>query len=499
MVYGVTRIATSDTCKWTPYNESLLRIDPIWNGRQLALINDDLSTNYLLDRTTAHKKADGSPSCLDGTDGQVMIIIPGSFYWMARTINGVEYRLMSEHYFEIDGVPADYRDKDILSAPCLSTLDQNTGKLASVYNEDVKFRGGVPASMDADTEFSGLGRNANFSRYSALVAANKRGAGWTIENYEMFSIIRNMIIIHNCCTDWWAERVNDGGLYRGGSGTNWANHKTYEWLNQFNWSYGNPNRMLDGVKQFGLGDGMVSKTITDFIRGKADKVVANAIYCNECFQHRGADYWIGKQIKNDVTAEIATITGKDSNHQLSLDADIFTTIGQRWRILGVEMSTDYLCCGGWDDLAGTHWQWISGINFAHRGPREEDGVTIPREREIWLLNPGETELNEGSAGYTLAGLLPINESWIKTMHNKWMLPELGGSGSGKRYACYFYAPTPADGQTLWSACLVGGSWSIGRLCSPWYVASDAAARYSSSGLGARSSAERPSTRHRKVD
>ncbi|MGL5683577.1 MAG: hypothetical protein ACRDDZ_11095 [Marinifilaceae bacterium] len=485
-VYGVKRRIDMDATRWEPYNESLLKIDPVWNSRYLAVVNDDMTDNYILDPQNAGRRLDGGPVSLDGTDGQVMIVIPGGFYYFDGIHDHEEYKLFSTSYFEIGGMAATFVDDDILSAPSLSTIQRSTGKLASVFNRSLDYRGGTNvATLDEDSDASLLGRCAgNLTRVSAQNAAYLRGAGWQIEDYEMYRIIRNMVIVHNCCSDWWADPVRDGGVYRGGSGSNWSNLKTYEWIAFFNGIYANPNYMLEGVLQHGIQDGFITKTWRDGIRGRVDKIVSGAIYCNEVFQYRDASFWIGKTIQNDTTMDTALITGKDSNHQLSLSADIFTTIGHRWRILGFDISFSYLSCGGWDDLSGTMWQWIAGINIEHRDDQN---------RFAYIL---KGDADTGSDGYSKTYQLPSREGYVKEMHG--MMPASVGSGTGKRYACYFYAPAfPAVGEPAkWTAFLVGGSAHSGRSCAPWYVNSYYGARSTDSSFGARLSGRRPQTRRR---
>lgn len=116
------------------YHKSL----PIQSQYKGCLVKNG-KVNYYLDPNDWSKKADGTPSVLDGTDGDVMVHIP-KFYGKSGS-NGNK-RWVRIATTKIDSSWVEIPEM-FVSAYCVTTYtDSNTPKVASVVNTTANYRGG---------------------------------------------------------------------------------------------------------------------------------------------------------------------------------------------------------------------------------------------------------------------------------------------------------------------------------------------------------------------
>ena len=196
-------------------NLDLHRSLPIQSKMRGCLLDDDGNVIEYLpenDWTTATR---------DGSKGQVMIEIP-THYRKFETKGTTYIVRLSEYPFSgYHQVPKMY-----VSA-YEASIERSSGKLCSVVNYDVNYRGGNNISSWDNTYRSLLGRPVtkvsltNFRTY-----ANNRGSNWKCQEWDIY------------CTVFW--------LY------------TVEYANLNCQSAFNENTTDEGYKQGGLGSGVIS-------------------------------------------------------------------------------------------------------------------------------------------------------------------------------------------------------------------------------------------------
>lgn len=194
--------------------------------------------NYYLDPNDWSKKADGSPSVLDGTDGTVRVHIP-KFYGKS----GVEG---TKRWVKISTVKMDdtwIEIPEMLVDAYRSTVNQTGNKAVSVVNTTAQFRGGGNRTandiyLDTDAFRSDLGKpRTSLSR--ATMRAYATNAGSEMLCYEYYKWIFYWAWVVEYATlnsqkaytaDLTAEGYHQGGLGDGittWDGTNWNNYNGY--------------------------------------------------------------------------------------------------------------------------------------------------------------------------------------------------------------------------------------------------------------------------------
>ena len=147
-----------------------------------CLLADAGTVNYYLNPTDWSKKAGGSASVLDGSNGQVMMEW-GEFYYKVKN----NYPSAGKHQIKISpysGAGWVLVPKHYISA-FEAGIQRSTSMLVSLINLDVDYRGGNNTSAwDADAN-SLLGKPAtNINRTNFRTYARNRGAGWNINSYS---------------------------------------------------------------------------------------------------------------------------------------------------------------------------------------------------------------------------------------------------------------------------------------------------------------------------
>ena len=99
--------------------------------------------NYYLDPNDWSRKADGTPSVLDGTDGDVMVHIP-KFYGKSGS-NGNK-RWVRIATTKIDSSWVEIPEMFVSAYRITTYTDSGTSKVASVVNTTENYRGGLNRS-----------------------------------------------------------------------------------------------------------------------------------------------------------------------------------------------------------------------------------------------------------------------------------------------------------------------------------------------------------------
>ena len=179
--------------------------------------------NYYLDPNDWSKKADGTPSVLDGTDGDVMIHIP-KFYGKSGS-NG------NKRWVRISTVKVDdswVEIPEMLISAYRNTIytDGNTTKIASVVSTDAKYRGGGrrPAYdqyLSTDQFKTDLGKPvSNISRTTMRTYAAATGQELLCYEFYKWIFYWNYVIEYanfNSQKEFNSELTSDG-YHQGGLG-----------------------------------------------------------------------------------------------------------------------------------------------------------------------------------------------------------------------------------------------------------------------------------------
>ena len=236
-VYGVEwNINDGATLLTRTGNLNLHKVDgglPIQNKMKRCLLLDDGTVNYYLNPNNSLQKLDGSPSVLDGTDGQVMVEIP-QHYRKFEYDGDIRRVLVSEFPFEgAQLIPLQY-----ISAFEASVF-RPQNKLSSVINNSVDYRGGNNTSAWDNEPNSLLGMPAtNISRINFTAFATNRGAKWFQMLYQTYKTVVWLYMIEHAERNSQAAfnpTLTVGGYRQGGLGSGVTNINNTAW-NTFNTS-----------------------------------------------------------------------------------------------------------------------------------------------------------------------------------------------------------------------------------------------------------------------
>jgi len=253
----VTRIAGADGMILHRADQS-----PIQNAIKGCILKDDGTVNYYLKADDWSKKADGTASKRDGSDGQVMIEWPDFYYKVEMNTPSA-----GKHQFKFCPYPlAGYTKvpKHYVSA-YEAALYRPTNKLSSVINISADYRGGNNTSAWDAAANSLLGKPVtNVNRTNFRTYARNRGTGWNQYGYNDHKWLFWLFVL-TYATRNSQKAVNatldSNGFRQGGLGNGVSNANSTEW-NNFN-GY-NPFIPCGASDSLGNGSGEVNYTVTDF-------------------------------------------------------------------------------------------------------------------------------------------------------------------------------------------------------------------------------------------
>ena len=179
--------------------------------------------NYYLNPNDWSKKADGTPSVLDGTDGDVMVHTP-KFYGKSGSNGNKRWVRIST--VKVDASWVEIPEMFISAYRNTIYTDDNTTKIASVVSTDAKYRGGGRRSeydqyLSTDQFKTDLGKPvSNISR--ATMRTYAAAAGHELLCYEFYKWIFywNYVIEYanfNSQKEFNSELTSDG-YHQGGLG-----------------------------------------------------------------------------------------------------------------------------------------------------------------------------------------------------------------------------------------------------------------------------------------
>lgn len=228
--YGVEWDSTVADPTLTRIGNPLLHKSLPVQSQYKGCVANGAKVNYYLDPNDWSKKADGTPSVLDGTDGTVRVHIP-KFYGKS----GVEG---NKRWVRISTVKCDdtwVEIPEMLLDAYRSTVNQTGNKAVSVVNTTAQFRGGGNRTandtyLSSDKFRSDLGKpRTNISRANMRTYATNAGSEMLCYEYYKWIFYWAWVIEYatfNSQATYNAELTADG-YHQGGLGpgiTDWNNN-----------------------------------------------------------------------------------------------------------------------------------------------------------------------------------------------------------------------------------------------------------------------------------
>jgi len=380
---------------------------PVQRNIKSACIKDDQSISYYLDGLDATKKENGTASLLDGTDGQVMVVIPE--HYRKFEADGSKRRVKISPYPLNDYVKV---ERKACGRYLGSIVSNKLLSVSSVFPTTNKTR-------------------ANFRSYAAA-----RGTNWSQVYYSAYADLFWLYLI---------EYANFNGQEMLGPGATNAN--STDWLNYNGYL---PVVANGAANSLGNRSGSVPFTVTDWYKGTTTGAAANKCVQTGRFSSWSASY-VGMTIKNIATEATAVITAKDSNDQVSIDADIFTAPGQGFVIVGSTFISQVAVYRGVENIFGHIYQFLDGINV-----NNVDGTNIL----AYFCNEPIFFADDTIVNYTNAGNVPAADGYIKSLVPGHILPETVGASSTTYMTDYYYKPSSIGFRVvLWGGSLSSGAYS----------------------------------------
>jgi len=261
--YGIEYDTTAPDPDVTRIAEGNMRIHaelPVQSRMRGCILNDDGTVNYYLHAGDWSKKANGTASNLDGTDGMVMVEIPE--HWEKFETDGDTRRVKMclKRHSGFTRVPVMY-----VSA-YKAALNRNNNKLASVVNLSADYRGGNNNAAWDEQDNTLLGKPAtaisktNFRTY----ARNRGSSSWNQMSYQAWKTMFWLFVIEYATRN--SQKAVNGSLtsegYRqGGLGNGVTTVDSTAW-NTFSSYY--PLIPCGTSNSLANGSGEVDYTIPNF-------------------------------------------------------------------------------------------------------------------------------------------------------------------------------------------------------------------------------------------
>ena len=312
---------------------------PIQSQYKGCLVKNGV-VNYYLDPNDWSRKADGTPSVLDGTDGDVMVHIP-KFYGKSGS-NGNK-RWVRIATTKIDSSWVEIPEMFVSAYRITTYTDSNTSKIASVVNTTENYRGGSnryanDQYLDTDKFRTDLGKpRTNVSRATMRTNANNSGQELLCYEYYKWVFYWAYVIEYanfNSQKEFNSELTSDG-CHQGGLGSGLTNWNYDDW-NKYN--NNNPITPCGYTNEFGNFSGVKQILIPQTQIDDSTTVNEKALYSNRWrgFENPFGDIWTnldGIVLKRDsANAESKVYTISDSSKFVD-DISVMN-------VAGVEVATD---------------------------------------------------------------------------------------------------------------------------------------------------------------
>ena len=314
------------------YHKSL----PIQSEYKGCLVKNG-KVNYYLDPNDWSKKADGTPSVLDGTDGDVMVHIP-KFY--GKSGSNVNKRWVRIATTRIDSSWVEIPEM-FVSAYRITTFDDSgTLKIASVVNTTANYRGGdnnadYDQYLASDKFRTNLGKpRTNVSR--ATMRTNASNSGQELLCYEFYKWVFYWAYVieyanFNSQKEFNSELTSDG-YHQGGLGSGLTTLDFQKWSS---YNDNNPITPCGYTNEFGNFSGVK----TTYIKLDPDSM-DTAIYPNRWrgFENPFGDIYTnldGIVLQRDVAHTDSNVYTTSDSSKFGDDTSVMTIVGSEVKSKGI--------------------------------------------------------------------------------------------------------------------------------------------------------------------
>lgn len=312
---------------------------PIQSEYKGCLVKNGV-VNYYLDPNDWSKKADGTPSVLDGTDGDVMVHIP-KFYGKSGSNGNKRWVRISTT--KIDSSWVEIPEMFVSAYRITTYTDSGTTKVASVVNTTENYRGGSNRSnfdqyLSTDIFRTDLGKpRTNVSRSTMRTNANNSGQELLCYEYYKWVFYWAYVIEYanfNSQKEFNSELTSDG-CHQGGLGSGITTWNYNNW-NKYNnnspitpCGYTNEFGNFSGVKQI-----LIPKTQTS----NSTTVNEKTLYANRWrgFENPFGDIWTnldGIVLKRDSDYQESKVYTTSDSSKFGDDTSVMS-------VSGVEVAED---------------------------------------------------------------------------------------------------------------------------------------------------------------
>ena len=290
--------------------------------------------NYYLDPNDWSNKADGTPSVLDGTDGDVMVHIP-KFYGKSGSNGNKRWVRISTT--KIDSSWVEIPEMFVSAYRITTYTDSDKTKIASVVNTTENYRGGSNRSandqyLDTDKFRTDLGKpRTSVSRSTMRTNANNSGQELLCYEYYKWIFYWAYVIEYanfNSQKEFNSELTSDG-YHQGGLGSGITN---FDYNNWSRYNGANPITPCGYTNEFGNFSGVKQILIPQTQIDGSTTINEKTLYANRWrgFENPFGDIWTnldGIVLKRDsANAESKVYTTSDSS-KFGDDTSVMNVVG----------------------------------------------------------------------------------------------------------------------------------------------------------------------------
>lgn len=384
---------------------------PIHRSVRSCVANDAGEPVYFLDPTDKTKKEDGSPSNLDGTDGQVCAYFPKFYsrYGFGSGIHSWETSQVQGGGFAVD--PAFVKNG---------------------VEVDFRLIGTYPGYIDGDgklSSISGVLPTASKTRAQFRTAAALRGDGWHQLDASLHALFCKLLAIE--FADLNSQAMVGNGV------TGFA-----AWPGSIPALTGNSN---------GIGDasGGVYRAVPKWAASTAynvgDEIIPNAT-------QNGKVYF-------------CIVAGTSDTTEPTWPTIIGNTVvdgGATWECSYTDQYVSYL---GVEHPWGLAWQFMDGLNVKN---------SAALGSQVWLSRNPDDYADDTDIGYTMVGQAAEADGYGVTLipNSGLLYPASVGASTVTGSCDYHYTDFDNDPDIGWRVVLVGAPAGNGALAGAFYVNSN---------------------------
>ena len=312
---------------------------PIQSQYKGCLVKNGV-VNYYLDPNDWSMKADGTPSVLDGTDGDVMVHIPKFYGKSGSNGNKRWVRIATK---KIDSSWVEIPEMFVSAYRITTYTDTDKTKVASVVNTTANYRGGSNRSdndeyLDTDKFRTDLGKpRTNVSRSTMRTNANNSGQELLCYEYYKWIFYWAYVIEYanfNSQKEFNSELTSDG-CHQGGLGSGLTNWNYSDWGKYNN---NNPITPCGYTNEFGNFSGVKQILIPQIQIDGSTTLNEKTLYANRWrgFENPFGDIWTnldGIVLKRDSANQESKVYTTSDSSKFGDDTSVMN-------VAGVEVATD---------------------------------------------------------------------------------------------------------------------------------------------------------------